>query len=294
MIGRTWLIFDGDYVAHRAFFSMGHLRFNDAAVGTIYGFIREVIDRMDHFDTDDVVFAFDSGPSRRRLVLPGYKTSRQAREAMLPPDEKQAKNEMRTQLHELRDRLLARMGFANVFSESGYEADDIIASVVKNSLGPEDDAVIVSSDQDLYQLLSWQVRIWQPSQKDWKRRMVTPQSFFAEWKLRPEEWPFVKAYAGCDTDDIPGVPGVKEVTAAKYLRGELRKGTKTRAKLDEAGAVLKRNLPLVELPYEGTPTYRLQPSNVTDEKWSDVCDELGFQSISDMVPRRTKDIRRQV
>jgi DNA polymerase-1 len=284
MIGRTWLIFDADYVAHRAFFSMGHLRFNDAAVGTIYGFIREVIDRMDHFDTSDVVFAFDSSGSLRRKVLPCYKSKREEREALLPTAEQQAKAEMRKQIHALRDGLLHRMGFANVFSERGYEADDIIASIVKNSLEPDDEAVIVSSDQDLYQLLSWQVRIWQPSQKDWKRRMVTAQSFFAEWKLRPEEWPFVKAYAGCDTDDVPGVPGVKEVTAAKYLRGELRKGTKTRAKLDDASALLKRNLPLVELPYAGTPTYRLRPSNVTPEKWGDVCDELGFQSISDMVP----------
>jgi 5'-3' exonuclease len=109
--------------------------------------------------------------------------------------------------------------------------------------------------------------------------------FRKTWGLEPAQWADVKAYAGCSTDDVPGVPRVGEHTAAKYLRGELGTHTKTYAALARAEIQCAFNLKIVRLPFPGTPTFEIRQDTVTEEKWQALADALGMQSIRDTMPR---------
>jgi 5'-3' exonuclease len=86
----------------------------------------------------------------------------------------------------------------------------------------------------------------------------------------------VKSIAGCDTDDVKGVKGIGEKTAAKFLLGKLTKGKK----LDAINANLdlfKINSPLVKLPFPGTPSHELQNDECTEAKRREVYASLGIQ-----------------
>jgi DNA polymerase-1 len=110
----------------------------------------------------------------------------------------------------------------------------------------------VSRDQDLYQLLSPSVCLFDPLSNG---GMTEPQ-FRDKYGLPPSEWAEVKALAGCSSDNITGASRIGEATAVKYLRGDLHKIEGFRRKIIEAfyscGAV-EQNLKLTRLPFPGTP-----------------------------------------
>jgi DNA polymerase-1 len=206
------LIVDTNSVAHRILHSIG-------PPGVAYGILRDVTGLMEVHDIQDVVFCFDKGVSHRRRDYPDYKVSRSHKYAKLDVSDQVGLKEMGRQVRELRDGALHDAGFSNVFACEGYEADDLIASVVHNSLPAGQDALIMSSDHDLFQLLDSHVFMYHLHRK----KTISLDAFRAEWGVEPAEWPLVKAIAGCGTDDIRGVAGVKERTACKYLRGAVGK-----------------------------------------------------------------------
>lgn len=246
----------------------------------MYGFIQDVANLMDLHATTRVAFCFDFGYGLRKEAYPAYKADRTVRRQQATPEERAALNQLDDWVDRLRSEILTSMGYANVFAQEGYESDDIIASLVFHSLRPEDTGIIISSDQDLYQLLRPNVLMWSPG----KRQAYTHQSFFEEWRLPPEDWPKVKAIAGCGTDNVRGVPGVGEVTAAKYLRGELKADSAKVAAIRANWAACRANLPLVKLPYPGTGRFTLRADAVTQEKWAATCDALGFRSLRTRCP----------
>ena len=106
--------------------------------------------------------------------------------------------------------------------------------------------VIVSTDQDLWQLLSGdRVTVWNPRTK----KMLTEQAFRERWGIGPSQWADVKAIAGCPGDGVPGVPGVGEKTAAKFMAGRLKDTTKAYNRVVEANDLWERNLRLVRLSH---------------------------------------------
>ena len=130
--------------------------------------------------------------------------------------------------------------------------------------------VIVSTDRDLYQLLRQdRVSVWDPL----KKKPVTERSFTMKYGIGPDEWAPVKAIAGC-----PGVKGVGEKTAIKYLTAEMNMNTKTYVKIMKAGDLIARNLKLVELPFAGVRRFVLSRTDeVTKEKWRAVLERLGIK-----------------
>ena len=276
------LLIDANYIAHRAWHAIKDLAFNDRGTGAIFGVLRDIVSLQDTFKTTRCVFAFDLGRSRRAGTLPTYKTSRYAHHVDDTEEEKAARSDFREQIKHLRERHLPDAGFRNVFAAEGFEADDIIAQFAK-TLSREDEAIIISSDQDLWQCLRPNVWVWNLH----TNKPYTIKHFRLQWGLEPRQWAEVKAFAGCSTDDIPGIPGIGEITAAKYLRGgELGERTKAYTTLQTQGPlVLYRNYPLVKLPFEGTPSFEIQQDEVTEEKWQTLADDLGMPSVRDTVPR---------
>lgn len=275
------LLIDVSYMAYRAFHAMGALAHGGEGVAVAFGVLRDVVGLQNQFQTGRCVFAFDHpAPKHRAAILPTYKASRRARYLEESAEEKEARADFRRQLAALYKTHLPAAGFANVFAAAGYEADDIIAKVVQR-LPPGEEAIIVSSDADLWQLLRPGVVVWNPQ----KAKLLTATGFALKWGIEPDRWADVKAIAGCSGDDVPGVPGVGEATAAKYLRGELGAHTKAHAAIEDRFAMWQENLKLVRLPYYGTPDFEIRPDGVTEETWCGVADALGAKSLRVAVPR---------
>lgn len=239
----TWIITDTSYLVYRSQYGM---RGN---ADPLFSFLATVVALRERFDSDKFVFCFDGGKLKRNDLLPTYKER-----PFITPEHEEQKREAKGLMKRLRLQILPELGFVNILGQKGYEADDVIASVVQNSLG-EDEAVIVASDEDLFQLIRPNVIIYNPS-KD----KITNEEVFSKMYdgLRVDQWPMVKALAGCNSDNVPGIRGVGEKTAAQYLNGRLEKYSARWDKINNANkADIEFNLRLVKLPFEGTKTFEL-------------------------------------
>lgn len=274
------LIIDTNYLCYRAYHVFSRLSFQDVGTGAVYGVLQDIIQLQEFFQTNRCVFAFDHGPGLRRSLCPTYKGTRAARRAEMGADERRAREDLEQQIHLLRTQYLPTAGFRNVFAAHGYEADDIIASVAAR-VPTNDEAIIIGSDHDLWQCIRENVWCWNPQ----KKVGYDIGQFRKEWGIEPGQWPTVKAAAGCATDDIPGVRGIGEATAARWLRGELPGHTATARKLTAAADIIEKNLLLVRLPFPGTPNFDIVRDEITEETWSALADRLGMRSIRNKIPR---------
>ena len=175
-------------------------------------------------------------------------------------------DDARRQFNLLYKDVLPMMGFQNVFMQTGYEADDLIAWLCYRR---PDDYMIVSADEDLLQLLSttrfYATRIW-----DFKKdRIITEEDFLNKYGgIKPIDWAKVKAMAGCSSDNVPGIAGVGQETAIKYLHGNLKDG-KAKEKIESAEGrqTIDRCFYLVALPYPGDREIVI-PEIIDDELYS--------------------------
>lgn len=281
---QPWLILDCNYLCHRARYTMGELTWKGAATGVIYGFLQSVIHLQERFDTDRVVFCFDSRFSKRKKLYPAYKANRKNRKPMTDK-EREFEEEFHRQIIKLRMEYLPAIGFRNILWQQGYEADDLIAVVSTTCLEHRDEAVIVTADEDLFQCIRGSISTFNPQ----KNERLTLQKFWERYRIRPENWPFVKAVAGCSSDNIPGLKGIGEVKALQYLRSELPKGSKADNAIvgaQEAGEPLDTYMKLVTLPLEGTKTIHLRADNrISKESWNAICKHLGFKTLHPRIPK---------
>lgn len=277
-MSKTWLILDMHYLAWRAFYTTGDLGYEDRPTGVVYGLLQYIGKVGREFNTGNYVFTFDHGKSIREGLGCGYKEKRRQKEKELTKDETKRLIGMRNQVDSMKKKYLPDIGFKNVFYQKGYEGDDLIASVVKYSLPKGDDAIIVSADKDLYQLLDHHISIWDPYQE----KMTHRSTFIEKYGLQPKQWVFVKAIAGCNTDGVEGIKGVGEKTAIKYLNNEVTE--KIRYKIIESKEILDRNLKLVKLPYPGVRRFELQPDEFNRKEWIKVINKLGMRSLKDAMP----------
>lgn len=274
-VKRHHLVVDVGWLAWRSFHAMGQLSYQDIPTGVIFGFLRDVRNLEEQFRTDRTVFCFEGpGKGKREKVYSLYKAKRREKYKQQSEEDQILHRGMRQQVDLLRTKHLKAIGYRNVLWQRGHESDDVIASVCQDI--SDDDlgtAVIVSSDHDLYQCLRPGISIWNG------KKTITVESFSREWGLSPCQWADVKALAGCSTDEVVGVLGVGEKTAAKFVGGTLKESTKAYWKIVDGNAIWQRNLPLVSLPYKGTHTFLLRDDRVTDERWEKVTESLGMHSI---------------
>lgn len=266
-----WCIVDVPNVAHRAFWVMGGLTHGGEGTGAIYGTFRTIAALRDSYVPDRFVFCFDRAPYIRRSMCPEYKASRAKR---LDAGSRRAFDDLRGQIDRLYGWWLRAVGYRNVFRRKGFEADDLVAQACLQ-LPDDAKAIVISSDSDLLQLLSDRVTVWNSA----KKRQLTEANFVREWNLRPASWAEVKAIAGCSSDEILGVRGVGERTAAKYLAGTLGSGTKAYERIRASRDLIARNLALTRLPLEGTEPLDLVSDRVTSARWDSVMDRLGIMSL---------------
>ena len=262
------LIVDSNFICYRSMIAMKGLSWEEHATGVIFGFLREIQNLTEKFESPRFVFAWDSRKSFRRDVYPDYKK----RPKVEDPEMEDLFRAGKPQFTELRLKVLPRLGFKNNFIQTGLEADDIIAWIVRDHAWEFDHTYIISSDEDLFQLLHDKVSIYNPREK----KIYTEKDFLEEKDIFPEQWAWVKAVAGCNSDNVKGVVGVGEKTAIKYLKKELKPGKKFDI-IKEFDITF--NISLVKLPHERSYPEELRPDELNFAEFEGLCLDYGFNSL---------------
>jgi len=282
-MNKKYLLLDCNYLCYRAKHTTGGLSHGGDATGVIYGFLKSLSGFQDTFNTSNFVFCWDSNTSKRKEIYPEYKANR---EREYTDEEIEFDKAFRNQMKKLRTTYLPMIGFKNVFIQRGYESDDILASIafdflLKTVFDDGAEAVIISSDKDLYQCIAHNVSFYNPQ----TNKILTLQGFKKQYGIKPCEWAMMKAIAGCTTDNVKGVKGVGEKTAIKYLKGGITTGRKVASIINADGRdVYYRNLPLVKLPMKGTQRFKLRQDDLSEHGWKQVIELLGMKSIRDRMP----------
>ena len=233
------IVLDCSQLAYKAMFVIGDLSFDELKTSVIFGFLKQLFKLTEEFEINKFVFCWDSKKSYRKLMYPSYKANRKYEE--LDDVEREKKNILYRQINQLRENIIPQLGFKNSFIYTGLEADDIIAYVVKKYSG----SIVVSNDQDLYQLLGFCTLYDMKNQSKFNVK-----DFTRKYNISPASWSTIKAIAGCSTDNVKGIDGVGEFRAIKYFRNELPEGViKERIESKEGKEIIRRNLALVELPF---------------------------------------------
>lgn len=278
-----FMVIDVSYLMHRAFHVMGDLAHGGEMTGALFGFFRDIQDLQDLLAVDRIAFACDYGHTYRSELLPSYKEKRHTKERS--EEEQEARKELQRQISALRDKWLPMCGYRNVFKQPGVEADDLVAMAVK-ALPADSEAVIVSADSDLWQLVREGVWCYNPT----TRKATTHTSFQRDWGIPPALWPNVKALAGDTSDEIPGIPGIGLKSAAAWYARKL-KACAGKPKKDGSPCKCKRcliernltihndNVKLTRIPCPGVDPVHWREDEWTDAKWLVVAERLGFASL---------------
>jgi DNA polymerase I len=203
------LLCDGHNLAFRAFYGIRDLSRSDGfPTNMVHGWLRTFWRLEDECSPDQIWVFFDKGGSRRREdILPSYKANRG-----LPPD---GFSEQLTWVK----RLTTALGYG-WREQDGLEADDLIASAVSKKSGDENDLLIVSSDKDLSQLVSPNVKQLLPPptanpKLGW--RLLDESGVGDKFGVSPAGILDYLSIIGDQSDNIPGLMGVGPKTALKWM-----------------------------------------------------------------------------
>jgi DNA polymerase-1 len=271
---RRYLVLDCNYLAYRAKYVFGELSDKGSATGVIYGFLKDILRLREEFDTNRFVFCWDSHTSIRKDMYPAYKEKRRTKD--YTDEEAAFEKAFISQVKRLRTKYLPAIGYKNIFFQEGYESDDIIAMVCKAITPDVEEAVIITADHDLFQLLQKNISCYNPQ----TRQTMTRNRFINTYGITPKEWIKVKAIAGCTSDNVQGIKRVGENTAIKYIQKELGKGCKAYKSIKTGWKdIVLRNRTLVELPLKGTKPVKLEKDQITQVGWDKVTKSLNMKSI---------------
>jgi len=239
----------------------------------IYGYLMTFQYLVKNIQPRIIAFACDSKKkhSKRKEIYSDYKN----RDKDKTEQDKQLDEIAYPQFNEIKDTVLPTIGYKNIFESKGLEADDIIASICKNNQKHE--IVIAGRDNDLWQLLTDRVAMFDPITKKW----FTKEDFIERYNIEPGKWGKVKQISGCTSDTVQGIKGVAEKTAIKYLKDELPKHHKTYKDIvsEEGQKIIKRNKKLVILPFKNTPTYYLQDDYLSLKGFNKIIKKHKFKAI---------------
>ncbi len=200
------IIIDGNSLANRAFYGVPLLtNSNGVYTNAVYGFINMMLGFFKKQEPDYVAVAFDvSKKVFRHEKYADYKGTRKG----MP-------EELAQQMPILKEVLRA-MNIA-ILEKPGYEADDIIGTVVKNAEKMGIESVILTGDKDSLQLISEQTSVYLTKKGISQTVKMDIEALREEYNLAPAQICDLKGLMGDSSDNIPGIAGVGEKTALKLL-----------------------------------------------------------------------------
>jgi DNA polymerase I len=281
----TLMLLDGNSLAFRAFYALPAENFKTQGgltTNAVYGFTAMLINLLRDEGPSHIAAAFDvSRQTFRSERYPEYKANRST-----TPDE------FRGQI-DITKEVLVALGIT-VLAEPGFEADDIIATLATQAEGEGYRVLVVTGDRDALQLVSDDVTVLYPIKGVSELTRFTPEAVANKYGLTPKQYPDFAALRGDPSDNLPGIPGVGEKTATKWIAeyGSLQSlvdnvdqvkgkvGDALRAHV--AGVVLNRELTelVKDVPLAQTPdTLRMQPWD--RDQIHRLFDDLEFRVLRD-------------
>jgi DNA polymerase-1 len=285
-------LIDGHAVAYREFFAMQNVARRGAVMatrageptGAVRGFAARLLTILEKIQPHYLAVSFDRGLSGRETWYPEYKGNREE----MPED-------LATQM--VRIQQLVEAFNIPVMAIDGYEADDVIGTIVEQA-APQDVLVhIITGDRDILQLLSPNVRVQLPQRGD-DDAVFDEAAFREKYGLEPPQLVDLKALWGDTSDNIPGVKGIGEKTATDLLQkfdtldgiyenlAHISAGNQTKlrdgkdsAYLSQRLATIMRDVPIT-LDLEACVAQEFDRAKV-DELFA----ELEFQSLRDRLQK---------
>ena len=278
-----YLVVDGNSLTYRAFFALptDMATASGQVTNAVFGFTSMLINVLKDHTPDGVLVAFDRPePTFRHEAEPLYKAQRDA-----------APDILRQQMGLVRE-VLDAVGITAI-DLAGWEADDLIATVTDKLVEAGNDVIIVTGDRDSYQLVS------DPAVKVlYNKRGVSDYALYDEAGIEertgvtPVLYPQYAALRGDNSDNLPGVPGVGEKTAAKLINtyGGLDgifahvddQTPKLRSNLAEHEERARRNLDLMLLRHDAPIEFEIDALEVTPnaEELKRLFDFLEFRTLA--------------
>src|SRR5215218_11236129 len=200
-------LIDGNSLAYRAFFALPEsiATHDGRPTNAIYGLASMFAKLLIDCSPAAVVVCWDAGWSGRDLTYEPYKSERKPRPDLL-----------RDQWPHLMP-LAEAFGFTNI-KVDGYEADDVIASLVKRAREQKIPVMVVSGDRDVYQLVEDGVRVMTTSRGVTDTKIYDRDGVIERYGVPPELVTDLIGLKGDTSDNIPGVPGIGDKTAAQLLQ----------------------------------------------------------------------------
>jgi len=202
------LLLDGHSLAYRAFFALPVENFSTTTgqpTNAVYGFTAMLINVLRDEQPTHVAVAFDRGePTFRHEQYVEYKANR-----------RETPEDFRSQLS-LIFEVLDALGVRRL-SAPGYEADDLIATLATEAAAAGMEVLIVTGDRDVLQLVSDKVTVLMTRRGITEMTRFTPTAVQEKYGLTPDQYPDFAAVRGDPSDNLPGIPGVGEKTATKWI-----------------------------------------------------------------------------
>ncbi len=202
------MLLDGNSLAFRAFYALPAENFKTQGgltTNAVYGFTAMLINLLRDEGPTHVAAAFDvSRQTFRSDKYPEYKANRSS-----TPDE------FRGQI-EITKEVLVALGIT-VLAEAGFEADDLIATLATQAETAGFRVLVVSGDRDSLQLVTNDVTVLYPRKGVSELTRFTPEAVLEKYGLTPRQYPDFAALRGDPSDNLPGIPGVGEKTASKWI-----------------------------------------------------------------------------
>lgn len=202
------LVVDGHSLAFRAWYAYPADSFSDGQghpTNAVYGFFKMLSSVVKKEKPTHIGVAFDMrGGTFRNRMLGGYKGTRQ-----------KAPDEFLEQIPRIQE-VLEALNIPHI-EKPGYEGDDVIASLALKGELAGYTVLVLSGDRDSFQLVDDNVTVLYPGQHMNDLQHMTPQAVEDKYKVSPHQYPEIAALRGETSDNIPGVPGVGDGYAAKWI-----------------------------------------------------------------------------
>lgn len=284
------VIIDGKSVFYRGYYAMGALSTSDGTpTGGVYGFAAIAMELVKQLQPTKVVVAWDSKTStaKRKALYEEYKAGR-----VKPPDDFYA------QIPYLKDLVLA-LGWSFVECDA-FEADDIIGTLACQAEKEGDyETYIISSDLDMLQIVDEHTKMYRILKGFSKLEEIDVPALEQKYGVKKPQFLDLKALKGDSSDNIPGVPGIGEKTAAKLLSqydsldgiyqhlDEISGATKTKLERGEQSA--RMSYTLAKIMFDAPVVLDDLPDLVVDrEKIIDALKKLEFKSLITKFDRTLK------
>lgn len=265
------LIIDGKYLIYRIQYSreLTGLSYNNVQTGVYYGFFNSLRMMISKFDPINIVIMWDSNSkdSIRKKEFDGYKNRTTK---YLKPHQIEILKKISDEYPGFVE-FCTDIGLAG-YQMKGYEADDLIALYTRRF--DYFRKVIITRDEDMYQCLDKTTSMYDPDSKQLK----TLNWFESTYQISPKQWNLFKAYAGCKSDTVPGIPGIGEKTALKILHKDEKALIKF-DKSDTSNLDLWKQLVTLPHPSLNGASIPFKQSKLNMDKFYAMCHKYNFKSF---------------